>query len=511
MSSPVAAGERTLSETGGRWDTDRQTDRQAHGGRRKGDGNGGQGNFSALAGVLLLLLVLLILCVLAVHRPDLPGSPPPLTQPMLMSGLSSTRSPLTRCLSTAALQTLLTPQLRSVPVTGRPLPPLYQHDPLSDYTKSNQSRRHDTGGSSAPHANTILSHRQLVEVQPVQNPARTVTVSSYNILSRHYLWESVYSYLPLEYTNWSRRFGRLSRSFEDLAELADILCFQEMEYQVYSEAWKATMEQLGYDAVFQRKPKPAYWTKSANMMDGVAIFFDRNKFDLLNFEQINFADHFKHSSIIDQTADTRARLNVRNTVAVIAVLKHKATGEVLFVSNTHLYWSPKHDDVKLMQTYLLTSLIKKSVMRHYKISLSEVDDMIRDKNGPTVIMAGDFNSSPSSMVYKFMSDGLVDKQQERKFDQNYGTKFSHLISNGLGKFRSPYHDLYKRGLFTKTTYTPKFKGIIDYIWFADCNSKYNFTKVLGDIDSSYLENFKGFPNKEFPSDHIPILAQIEFK
>lgn len=441
---------------------------------------------------------------------------------MLISSLCSTRRPLAKALFAVLTHARLSQQVHSsVPVTE--LPPALE-PALAPFPGAGRPHERNTShgdaawtsttfadSSATPQRNMILGHRPLLELAPVRNPARTVTVSSYNILSRHYLWESLYSYLPLEYTNWSQRFRRLNQSFRDLSELSDIMCFQEMEYQVYHDHWKAAMERLGYDSIFQTKPRPGYWKKSANMMDGVSVFYNRDKFDLLNYEQINLADHFKHSSIIDQTADTQTRLNVRNTVAVIVVLRHKASGETLFVSNTHLYWSPKHDDVKLMQTYLLTSLVKHSIMRHYKMSFDEVDDMMRAKQGPNVVMVGDFNSSPTSMVYRFMSKGLVDKKQEVKFNQDYGMKFSHLINNGLGKFKSPYKDLYSKGLFTKTTYTPKFKSVIDYIWFADCNNKYNFTKVLGDVDHSYLEHFKGFPNEDFPSDHIPILAQIEFK
>lgn len=359
-------------------------------------------------------------------------------------------------------------------------------------------------------SNRILNHRSLIELEKVTNPLKAVTVSSYNILSRHYVWEQVYNHLPNEYTNWSKRFERLNQCFADLSKLSDIMCFQEMEYQIYRDHWKSFLAARNYDSVFQKKPKPAYWKKSTNMMDGVSIFYNREKFELVNYETINFAQHFKNSTIIEQTIDTEARLNARNTVAIIAVLKHKYTNELIFVSNTHLYWNPAHDDVRLMQILLLTNLIKKSAMRVLKITQDELNERIKNKNGPNIIMAGDFNSSPKSMVYKFMSQGYVIKPDELNFTQNYGPKVSGKIENSLGTFISPYRDLYSRGLFTKTTFTPNFKEVIDYIWYANNNENIKFTKVLGDIDPNYLKNFQGFPNEEFPSDHIPILSQFEF-
>ncbi|KAG0689937.1 hypothetical protein C6P40_004177 [Pichia californica] len=363
---------------------------------------------------------------------------------------------------------------------------------------------------SSINSNNLFQHRNWFNINNVIDNSKTCTISSYNILSRHYLWESLYNYLPLDYTNWNQRFQRLNQNFNDLSKISDILCFQEMEYQVYKDYWNNQFKSIGFDSIFQKKPKPSYWKKSSNMMDGVSIFFNTSKFDLLNYEKINFANHFKHSSMFDQTFDTQSRLNIRNTVAIIAVLKHKLTGQIIFISNTHLYWSPKHDDVKLMQTYLLSNLIKNSIMRYYKISNNEIDNLIKSKNGPNIIMVGDFNSNPSSMVYKYMLNGSINRNQEPNFIQDYGIPFSQSINNCLGNFKSPYTNLYNNGKFTKTTYTPKFKDVIDYIWFADDNKNFKFTKVLGDIDSQYLKNFNGFPNKDFPSDHIPIVSQIEF-
>jgi CCR4-NOT transcription complex subunit 6 len=368
----------------------------------------------------------------------------------------------------------------------------------------------DDSGFIKNTGNTILNHRHIINLEKVKDVNKTVTVSSYNILSRHYLWESLYSYLPTDYTNWSNRLDRLDRNFRDLSKLTDIMCFQEMEYQVYKTHWQQYFKNLGYNSIFQKKPRPTYWKKSGNLMDGVAIVYNTNKFELINYERINFANNFKTSPLIEQTLDTQERLIARNTVAVVAVLKHKYTNQILFVANTHLYWSPKHDDVKLLQTHLLTNIIKETAMRHYKISAQELDEMIKSKNGPNIIMTGDFNSTPSSMVYKFLSEGTISRTEQPNFTQDYGSQLSSNVQNTLGTFKSPYKELYLQHVVNKTTYTPKFKDVIDYIWFANDNNNFKFTKVLGDIDPEYLKDFQGFPNADFPSDHIPILSQIEF-
>lgn len=358
----------------------------------------------------------------------------------------------------------------------------------------------------------ILAHRAVNILRELDESRPTLRISSYNILCRHYLWESVYNYLPPEDTSWRHRLERLDRQFQDLSTLSDVMCFQEMEYDVYQTHWKNKFNQIGFKSLFTRKPTPGYWTKGSNMMDGVSIFFNEDIFQLMNFQNVKLSDHFEMDGTFEQTNDTKERLNVRNTVALIAVLKHKITQETIFISNTHLYWSPKHDDVKFMQTYLLTKILKKTI-DNYQKTHGEF------KQHPLVVMAGDMNSQPDSMVYEFMSTGKLDTGKDPRWLFHYGEGFEKgsIILNPLGCFKSPYKRLYDQGLFTKTTYSKKFKGIIDYMWFnngsmecaMDLENDIKFTKVLGDIDPDYLKDYEGFPNKDFPSDHIPILVELE--
>lgn len=467
-----------------------------------------------LVSILVLLISLLYSAYSAYSAPNTAhicsSSSPPSSSPVSSSNnnnpmlVSNLKKPLAGASSTSAATALINALPYSLVKSE------HTASLKTEKTSSSPVMRNKSILNGPNTNNRILRHRHLVDLNPVKNINKTVTISSYNILCRHYLWESVYNYLPIEYTSWNYRFDRLNKTFIDLSKLSDVMCFQEMEYKIYKDYWKKIFEDRNYDSIFQKKPKPDYWKKTSTMMDGVSIFYNKDKFELLNYEHINFANHFKHSSIIEQTLDTQTRLNVRNTVAIIAVLRHKFTNEIIFASNTHLYWSPKHDDVKLMQTYLLTNLVKKAVMRFYKISEEELNQRILENKGPNIVMVGDFNSTPDSMVYKFMSKGFINKLNEPSFPQNYGSKVNSLINNNLGKFKSPYKDLYSAGIFKKTTYTPKFKEVIDYMWFADCNKNFKFTKVLGDIDQDYLSDYKGFPNVDFPSDHIAILSQFEF-
>ncbi|GME87858.1 unnamed protein product [Ambrosiozyma monospora] len=248
------------------------------------------------------------------------------------------------------------------------------------------------------------------------------------------------------------------------------------------------------------------------MMDGVSIFVNRKKFNIINYEQIDLAQFFASKHYFEQTPDLEKRLASRNTVAVIAVLEHIPTKATVFVSNTHLYWSPKHPDVKLMQTFLLTQLLKRAVQRQFKLSEEETEEILKGGHNLNVFMVGDFNSAPDSPVYRFLTQGKVDMKQEKEISQfNYGSQLPSALSTPFDQFNSPYKALFEEDKFLKTTYTQKFKRIIDYIWFNKSSDQLELIKVLGDIESQYLEHYPGFPNPEFPSDHFPILAEFELK
>ena len=64
-------------------------------------------------------------------------------------------------------------------------------------------------------------------------------------------------------------------------------------------------------------------------------------------------------------------------------------------------------------------------------------------------------------------------------------------------FNNPIRTYYGRGPLSKQA------DIID-------DSNDGFVTIKVDIDENYLKDFKGFPNSEFPSDHLPILSQFEF-
>lgn len=348
------------------------------------------------------------------------------------------------------------------------------------------------------------------------NALGNFTVSSYNLLCRHYLWEQVYNYLPKRYTDWSYRLPLIDENLVDLN--TDIMCFQEMEYKIYKLHWELLLNDK-YDSRFIKKRKSNYWSKDEDMMDGVSIFYNKSRFELITCEKLDFAKIIdSNNNLFDKTSDLVQRVLPRNTVGLLLILKDKRyKDKYIIVTNTHLYWSPKFTDVKLIHTFLLKNSIK------FKIKQLENDANLKiSEKNIGLLMCGDFNSNPYSSVYNYLNynnddKNLITKDEILKIFKNFNYgKTAENLQNELNNddlydhfnLKSSYRLLYDKEKFNKTTYTNNFKDIIDYIWYSDSNLK--LIRNLGSIDENYLSNFKGFPNQEFPSDHIPIISEFKW-
>ncbi|CAB3397602.1 unnamed protein product [Caenorhabditis bovis] len=202
------------------------------------------------------------------------------------------------------------------------------------------------------------TRRVFVDVQNAnvgtENGANTYsdfTVCSYNVLCQDTITRTQYLYGHLKYFRnlivWSHRWKKMEK--EILSIDADIFGMQE---------------KCGMDGLKQ---------------DGCAIFYKNEKFSELYYREV---DYF----VACQTTLDREQ------IAQIVVLRCKATNEVLIIANTHLIFNENRGDVKLAQLAKLFA------------NIHEVSEKFRDSS-PSLIILGDFNIEPNSLIYKYIVTG----------------------------------------------------------------------------------------------------------
>lgn len=342
-----------------------------------------------------------------------------------------------------------------------------------------------------------------------------VLVMSFNLLSQHYVWKQVFGYLNQEYLDWAHyRFPLINETIAQFK--CDIMCFQELEYLVYSKTWTHQFPLPGYELFYVKKPNPAYWgNKPSEYMDGVGIFVNTNRFDVLDHEEINFGHYVsENADRFDMTEDLATRIVPRNTVAVMLKLKDRQTHKIVYVTNTHLYWLPRFNDVKVIQTKILLNALERFIQKGGSESSKEDAG---SKEDPCVIMCGDFNSTPDLLVYRLLDMGKIDINNCNEFRGfNYGNLLDGELLAGhtvTSQFHlSPAYGPLLHGNYNDkldfTSYTKSLTAVLDHIWYS--SSKFEVSKVLGKVERNYCEGALGFPDKQFPSDHIPLVSELVY-
>ncbi|CAD6337013.1 unnamed protein product [Miscanthus lutarioriparius] len=277
----------------------------------------------------------------------------------------------------------------------------------------------------------------------------------------------------------------------------DLVCLQEVDrFQDIA----AGMKSRGYEGIFQRR--------TGDTRDGCAMFWKSKRLHLLEEDSIDFSE-----------------FNLRNNVAQICVFELNGAHKFV-LGNIHVLFNPKRGDIKLGQIRMLLEKAN---------ALAEKWDKI------PIVLAGDFNSTPDSAIYKFLSTmklniSLHDRRQLSGLDSSeFGLyelcsllKYQWTdeeVRNATGcsnvvvaehplKLSSSYAMLKgnsnNRGLHGEplaTSYHKKFLGTVDYLWHTrgiECS------RVLDTLPIGVLRRTRGLPTREIGSDHLPIVAEFAF-
>ncbi|XP_059212328.1 protein angel homolog 2 isoform X2 [Centropristis striata] len=209
------------------------------------------------------------------------------------------------------------------------------------------------------------------------------SVMSYNILSQELLQDNVYLYrhCPPSVLPWDHRLPNL------LAEIqhynADILCLQEVQQDHYENQIKPALQALGYQCEYKKR--------TGSKPDGCAVIFKTSRLSLLSSNPV---EYFRRGdALLDRDNVGQVLLLQPNDAAAPADPSDPSS--FICVANTHLLYNPRRGDIKLAQLAIL---------------LAEINRLSRLPDGSTnpVVVCGDFNSTPWSPLYSFLTTGRLE-------------------------------------------------------------------------------------------------------
>ncbi|KAK9325548.1 Endonuclease/exonuclease/phosphatase [Lipomyces orientalis] len=338
------------------------------------------------------------------------------------------------------------------------------------------------------------------------------SVVSYNILCDRYT--GIYGYTPSWALQWD--FRRESIKQEVVSYDADIMCLQEVDLATYEEFLLPNLSQKDYTGFHWPKSRAKTMSEAERKkVDGCAIFYKKSVFKLIDQQPVEFQHVAMNSTLLVPDKDSLKnypdifnRVATKDNIATVCFLEHQRTGNRLIAVNAHLDWDPTYGDVKLVQVGLLLGELQVMADKFAKLPMPDDSPMkgqyTSGKKIPMVI-GGDFNSTPDSGVYQLLSKGSVDGDHMDVQGYKYGKFTENGVRHPFG-LKSSYGNI---GELSFTNCTPTFKDAIDYIWYS--TNSLTVAGLLGEPDKEYMSKVIGFPNAHFPSDHISLLSQFQFK
>ena len=216
--------------------------------------------------------------------------------------------------------------------------------------------------------------------------SRGVKVLSYNLMAQHHIWSSDSNTaallpgqptldVPLGISRWNYR----KRCFTaELASMSfDIGCFQEMfKWEEFFCQWFSCSSTLTSDSKLFHDGNSstlpclqcAYEGKFVPKgMDGCAVVWKRDRFDLVSYEAITFdavlaalRAYLERSPRNTPLAHKKGtKYTLKANVAQVVVLHDKYSGKKLVIGNTHLYWKASCEWVRLLQMHTLRTRMEK--------------------------------------------------------------------------------------------------------------------------------------------------------
>ncbi|CAL8140799.1 unnamed protein product [Orchesella dallaii] len=420
-----------------------------------------------------------------------------------------------------------------------------------------QNNHQNVEESHSPLPTPLPPPRPWLQVAHSKRKRTSFTVLCYNILCSRYATKTLYNYCPSWALDWNyRRKAILS---ELLHYSPDIISLQELETDQFYNFFLPQLQLVGYSGIFGAKTRARTMSESKRrMVDGCAIFYRTNKFRLVSEHLIEFSQvaiGMANREVKEGRSkggcqeEMLNRVQTKDNIALAALFETKLDSEQssgfhglvaprprpLLVCTCHIHWDPNYCDVKLVQSMMLMEELSKitdnlilepenqsqlappsscssssstSCSPSVSTSTSTSTSATSLESKVNLLICGDFNSLPSSGVFQFMESGCISNHHPDFKGLSYQ---SYLKNSSDSSFQHKFHlkSVYPPSSLPFTNYTLDFQGVIDYIFHSVKGLRP--LGFLGPLDSSWLvqHNVVGAPHPSIPSDHLPLLVELE--
>ncbi|XP_005996688.1 nocturnin isoform X2 [Latimeria chalumnae] len=297
--------------------------------------------------------------------------------------------------------------------------------------------------------------RDLVNVRAcAPGGPHSMRVMQWNILAQA-LGEGKDNFIlcPMEALNWAERKYLILE--EILMHHPDILCLQEVDH--YFDTFQPILSRLGYHCSFLPKPwSPCLDVECNNGPDGCALFFNRDKFHLID------SANFRLTVMMLKT----------NQVAIAQTLRCKETGKIFCVAVTHLKARSGWERFRFAQGCDL---------------LQNLKNITAGANVP-LIVCGDFNAEPTEEVYRHFASSSL----------NLNSAYKLLSKDGASE---PPYTTWKIRPTGESCHT------LDYIWYSQHALRVD-TLLSFPTEDQIGPN--RLPSFNYPSDHLSLVCDLSF-
>ena len=364
---------------------------------------------------------------------------------------------------------------------------------------------------------------------------------------------------------------------------ADVMCLQEVDRKTFDRFLLPSLKDKGYDGCHQ--PKSGMVSSYYQLMwyseiqtivlsvflvrlqikEGEAIFYDTSKFSLMSVESTSLNDFFEHDPSCSELYHSlqiapyflRAVLKKHNIVLTVFLRSLDMPDTYLCVVNTHLYYHPMGDHIRLLQVATALKFLQTKVDKFHQI--------VGQHAKVATVICGDFNSCPCIAAYDFVLSGSVSQshpdwmvyklsevpkcacnkrplkgedessssssESDKEDDESQNSdrdvlgplpalQPSEILRipkrrlSTVDEFRGldlkhDFHFQNATGTNHYTNYTLGYYGVLDYIFFD--SDLLAVERVVPLPSHSEVTEFVALPSVYFPSDHLALVVDLKWQ